>query len=235
MVAEKLRGELSSASCEDTIAIAKRPRPKNRGNMEIELEAKLTSRTLQPRTVSPIPKLSHPQGSMSRQLPQVWRTTRPGKSRRTCPKQLLSAFRSLQRKQREGKMRMVGVSAIAGFVLLVGSAGRIPPEETWCWETRLRQCYPAVLPAITVAHSEVMIGKPRDPYPGTVLRRKQSGSRPGSRRRSPYPLGYISPVPLWDRNIVGSGIPSNGRDGPRTPYSLQTCSATDSCTDIPPD
>lgn len=60
---------------------------------------------------------------------------------------------------------MVGVSAIAGFVLLVGSAGRIPPEETWCWETRLRQCYPAVLPAITVAHSEVMIGKPRDPYP----------------------------------------------------------------------
>lgn len=51
---------------------------------------------------------------------------------------------------------MVGVNAIAGSVLLVGSAGRIPPEETWCWETR---CYPAALPAITVAHSEVMIGK----------------------------------------------------------------------------
>lgn len=39
-------GELSSASCEDTITIAKQPHSKPReeqGNMEIELEAKLTS------------------------------------------------------------------------------------------------------------------------------------------------------------------------------------------------
>lgn len=201
--------------------------------METELEAKLTSETLQPQPVSLIPKLSHPQGSMSRQLPQVWRTTGPGKSRRTCPKQLISAFRL----SKEKKMRMVDGSAIAGFgcCSLGLLAGRISPEETWCWETRLRQCYPAALPAITGAHSEVMIGKRccclEAPTPMQYWGGNSStvtGLPSEEPMGVPYPLGYIPLVlrnGLWDRQYLWglvTSIASNGRDRPRTPPSYET-------------
>lgn len=130
---------------------------------------------------------------MSRQLVQVWRTTGPGKSIIACPKQLLSALRL-------GKMGIVGVSSIVGWIRVARwvYCPKYLQRKRGVGETRL-PLLPG--PEITATHSEVMIGKRWRLVPDTITGLIVVLGGLGSRRRNLQMDKMASFVIIFSRGV----------------------------------